>query len=100
TLFNNIMISSNATRGAIDISADSLPGLTSDYNAVISRFTTDGGDTIKTLAQWQTATGQDAHSVVATAANLFANAAMNDYHLSSTSPAKNTGTSALTPPGQ
>lgn len=53
---------------------------------------------MKTLAQWQAATGQDAHSFVATAANLFANAAGNDYHLSSTSPAKNTGTSTQAPP--
>ena len=81
TLLNNIMLSAHPTHGAIDISADSLPGFTSDYNAVISRFTTDDGDTVKTLAQWQTATGQDAHSFVATAANLFANAAGNAYHL-------------------
>jgi parallel beta-helix repeat protein len=98
TLLNNIMLSAHPTHGAIDISADSLPGFTSDYNAVISRFTTDDGNTVKTLAQWQTATGQDAHSFVATASNLFVNAAGNDYHLSSTSPAKNTGTSTQAPP--
>src|SRR4051794_9642517 len=98
TLLNNIMISAHPTHGAIDISADSLPGLTSDYNAVISRFTTDDGGSVKTLAQWQAATGQDAHSFVATAASLFAGAAANNYHLSGTSPAKNTGASTQAPP--
>jgi parallel beta-helix repeat protein len=97
TVLNNILISAHPTHGAIDISADSLTGFTSDYNAVISRFTDDGG-TVKTLAQWQASTGQDAHSFVAAATNLFINAAGNDYHLSSTSPAKNTGTSQLAPP--
>ena len=81
TLRNNIILSEHPTRGAIDISSDSLSGLNSDYNAVISRFTTDGGDSVKTLAQWQTATGQDAHSLVANAAALFVNPAAGDYHL-------------------
>ena len=45
-----------------------------------------------TLAQWRTATGQDAHSFVATPAQLFVDAAANDYHLSATSPALDAGT--------
>ena len=84
--------------GAIDISADSMSGFVSDYNAVISRFTTDGGSSIKTLAQWQASTGKDVHSLVATAANLFVNPGGNDYHLLTTSPAKNAGTSQSAPP--
>jgi hypothetical protein len=99
TVLNNILVSAHPTRGAIDISADSMSGFVSDYNAVISRFTTDGGSSIKTLAQWQASTGEDAHSLVATAANLFVNPGGNDYHLLSTSPAKNAGTSESAPPG-
>jgi parallel beta-helix repeat protein len=98
TALNNILLSNHPSRGAIDISSNSLTGFTSDYNAVIDRFTTNGGSSILTLAQWRTATGQDAHSLVATAASLFVNAGANDYHLSSTSPAKNAGTGQLAPP--
>jgi hypothetical protein len=97
TLLNNILMNEHAFRGAIDISSDSLTEFTSDYNAVISRFTTDGGDTVNTLAQWQAATGQDAHSLVSTAAALVVNPANGDYHLSSTSPAINKGTSLDAP---
>ncbi len=97
TVVNNIFYNNHSYRGTLDISADSLPGFTSDYNVVMDRFTTDGGNTIKTLAQWQTATGQDKHSLVATPSQLFVNAAANDYHLSSTSPAIDRGTSQNAP---
>jgi len=92
TLRNNILYNLGSSRGVIDISADSLSGMTSDYNSVMNRFTTNGGDSILTLAQWRQQTGQDAHSFVATPAQLFVNAGGNDYHLSASSPAVNTGT--------
>lgn len=98
TVRNNILLNDHPSRGAIDISADSLAGFTSDYNAVISRFTTNGGNSNQTLAQWQASTGQDLHSFVATASALFANTATSDYHLKSGSPAINTGTSSFAPP--
>jgi parallel beta-helix repeat protein len=97
TTLNNILISDHQSRGAIDISPDSRTGFTSDYNAVISRFTTDGG-TNQTLAEWRISTGQDMNSFVATAASLFVSPAGSDYHLLSTSTAKNTGTSQSAPP--
>jgi parallel beta helix pectate lyase-like protein len=87
TLSNNILYNLHSFRGVIDISPDSLPGLSSDYNAVMNRFTTNGGDTTLTLAQWRQQTGLDAHSFVATPAQLFVNASRNDYRLSPTSPA-------------
>jgi hypothetical protein len=87
TLGNNILYNMGSYRGVIDISPDSLPGLASDYNAVMNRFTTDGGDSIMTLAQWRTRTGLDAHSFVATPAQLFVDSRHNDYRLSPTSPA-------------
>jgi parallel beta-helix repeat protein len=98
TILNNILLNANPSHGAVDISADSMTDFMSDYNAVVDRFTTNDGSSVLSLAQWQASTGEDAHSFVATAANLFVNAAGNDYHLSSTSPAKNTGTSQLAPP--
>jgi parallel beta-helix repeat protein len=79
---NNILLSEHATRGAIDISADSLPGFASDGNAVIDRFTVDGGSSVLTLAQWQAQTGQDAGSVViATPLDAFGDPGVFDYHL-------------------
>jgi hypothetical protein len=97
TALNNIIVTEHSFRGAIDISADSLPGFVSDYNAVASRFTINDGDSILTLAQWQTATGQDAHSLVATPAQLFENWSAGDYRLRSGSLAINMGTSTNAP---
>lgn len=96
TLRNNILYNAHSSRGAINISASSLPGTSSDYNAVIGRFTTDDS-TVISLSQWQSQTGQDAHSFVATPAQLFANAAGNDYHLSASSPAIDAGTTTSAP---
>jgi parallel beta-helix repeat protein len=99
TAFNNILISQSTSRGAIDISPSSLPGFASDYNVVISRFTTNGGDSNLSLSQWRAVTGQDAHSQLATAAQLFVNpvAVSGDYHLLATAPAIDEGTSLLAP---
>lgn len=97
---NNILISQSSSRGAIDISQSSLSGFTSDYNLVISRFTTNGGNSNQTLAQWQAATGNDAHSLVATAAQLFVNPAAGapaDYHLLAPAAAINKGTNQFAP---
>ena len=88
---NNILYNQHSFRGSIAISADSLPGFVSDTNVVMDRFSTDGGDTRVALAAWRSATGQDLHSIVATPAMLFADFAGNDYHLSSTSPARDAG---------
>jgi hypothetical protein len=64
---------------------------------VVDRFTT-GGST-QDLAQWRALTGQDIHSLIATAAQLFVNpiAFGGDYHLRLTSPAINAGTSMFAP---
>jgi len=91
TLANNILYNLHSFRGVLDISPDSLPGLSSDYNSAMNRFTTNGGDTILTLAQWRQQTGLDAHTFVATPTQLFVNASRNDYHLSASSPAVDHG---------
>jgi hypothetical protein len=71
TIRNNILLSDHPIRGAINITRDSLPGLQSDHNAVIGRFTLDDATTIVDLARWRAETGQDARSFVATAEELF-----------------------------
>src|SRR4029079_15618611 len=97
TVRNNILYSGHSFRGSIDISADSLAGFTSDYNVVMNRFTTDGGNSGQALAQWQASSGQGSHSLVATPTQLFVNPAAFDFHLSSTSPAVDAGTSQSAP---
>jgi hypothetical protein len=94
-VFNNILYNYNPSRGSINITADSLPGFTSNYNVVVSRFTANGGTTNITLPQWQTLTGQDRHSIISTPAALFVSPTTNNYHLLSTSPAIGAGVSQL-----
>ncbi len=95
TLHNNILLTLHASRGSIDISADSLSGLTSDYNVVADNFSE--ADNWISLAAWRTSTGQDANSVLAVPGDVFADAAGDDYHLHSTSPAMDTGTATNAP---
>jgi hypothetical protein len=96
TVRNNILYTHHSFRGSIDISADSLAGFSSDYNVLMSRMTTNGGNSILSLATWQAA-GRDLHSIVATPGQLFVSAAGFDFHLSDTSPAVDAGTSQFAP---
>ncbi|QJW98777.1 beta strand repeat-containing protein [Frigoriglobus tundricola] len=103
TVLNNILDSAAGFPGAFDISTDSLTGLTSDYNLVENKMSTsDGNSANLTLAQWRTATGQDAHSVTSTFNTaalmaLFADPATDNYRLIPGSPAINTGTATDAP---
>lgn len=94
---NNILMNQHSWRGSISISPDSLPGLVSDYNALMDRFTLDDGGSRIGLAAWRQATGQDAHSFIATIPQLFVDAGANNYQLSATSPALNAGTPLSAP---
>lgn len=98
TLLNNILYNAHSFRGSITVEADSLAGLMSDYNVVIDRFSTDGGGTRMTLAQWRAATGQDAHSIIAAPADLFVDPTAGDYRLKTGSPAIDRGTASQAPP--
>lgn len=91
TARNNILLNANASHGAIDISDDSLDGFSADHNAVTDRFTTNGGDSVLSLAEWRSETGNDPNSLVASSSNLFANAGGDDYTLSPTSAAIDAG---------
>jgi hypothetical protein len=95
TVRNNILYNFHSFRGAITIDSASRPGFVSDHNAVISRFSVDGGNSVIDLAAWQ-ALGYDAGSFVATPAQLFV-APGSDFHLLPGAPAVNTGSATLAP---
>lgn len=84
-LFGNILLSDHSFRGAIDIDSASLPGFGSDYNILAPRFSIDDSGSLD-LGDWQSASGQDAHSAVQSAAELFVNPGGKDFHLRAGSP--------------
>jgi hypothetical protein len=93
-VFNNIMLNYHSFRGSIIISPDSLPGFISDHNVVMDRLDPTGDGTPLTLAQWQTATGQDAHSLAVPRgawAGLFVDLPAWDLHLAPGSAAADAG---------
>ncbi|HYV95431.1 MAG TPA: right-handed parallel beta-helix repeat-containing protein [Chitinophagales bacterium] len=89
--FNNILYSTHVFRGSISIDAASMTGFKSNFNIQTDRMSTDGGNTVITLALWQQNTQLDSNSFIALPAQLFVNA-VDDYHLSFTSPAIDQGT--------
>ena len=93
---NNALYNYHSFRGVITIDASSRPGFTSDYNSVMSRFSTGGGDMVIGLAAWQTL-GYDVHSFLATPADLFLVPGA-DFHLNPGSPALDAGTPVGAPP--
>ncbi|HEX2162698.1 MAG TPA: right-handed parallel beta-helix repeat-containing protein [Thermoanaerobaculia bacterium] len=106
TLRNNVALSRHPFRGSLDVSDGSHVGLVSDHNALEDRVTTDGGDSVMTLAEWRASFGQDAHSFLATEAELFVDPTLpdaldpqaGDYHLEEGGPAVDAGTPAGAPP--
>jgi parallel beta-helix repeat protein len=97
TVLNNIFYNHHSFRGSISVSADSLSGLVSDHNAVMNRFSVDGGGSVISLAQWRAATQQDSSSLLSTPAALFVDPATSDFHLKQESPAVDAGTSNQAP---
>jgi hypothetical protein len=95
TLRNNILYTYHSFRGVIVIDAASAPGFSSDYNSLMNRMSPDGDATILDLDDWQ-ALGYDANSFVATPTQHFVNPA-TDFHLLTTSPAIDAGTSVNAP---
>ena len=98
TIFNNILYDNNPanTRGSINISTDSLPGMVSDWNFVDPRFLTDV--LTMNLASWRTNTGQDTHSTSLTSVQmqaLFGNYSGNDFSLAAGSAAIDKGVSTF-----
>ncbi len=105
TVLNNILITDHSFRGAIDISDEALTGFTSDYNIMIGRFNVtydeeQGIEDSFNFAGWQDFTDQDVHSIAVSPsayAELFVNLAADNYQLSATSLARDSGTSQLAP---
>ncbi len=89
-LFNNIVYNYHSWRGSITIASPTLSGFESDYNVVMDRFSTDDGNSQITFTAWQ-ALGYDTHSIIATPDQLFIDHLSDDYHLKSSSPARNSG---------
>jgi parallel beta-helix repeat protein len=88
---NNILYTERADRGAIAVYSTAAGVLDSDYNVVVDRFSTNGGNSVtSTLAQWQ-ALGYDSHSFVSTASALFVDPANDVYQLKTGSPAIDAG---------
>src|SRR5712691_12038585 len=84
---NNILYTERTGKGAIDVYSTAAGVLTSDYNVVVDRFSTNGGTSVtSTLGQWRVF-GYDAHSFVSTASALFVDPAAHDYRLKVGSPA-------------
>jgi len=62
-------------------------------SVVVNRFAVDDNKNKYTLAQWQSTWGKDLHSTLCLDATaIFVDAPNNNYHLKSTSPAINAGT--------
>ncbi|MGH7596920.1 MAG: choice-of-anchor Q domain-containing protein, partial [bacterium] len=57
---------------------------------IVDRFSIDGGNSMISLTAWK-ALGHDAHSFIATPAQLFVNPAAQDYRLKAGSPAIDVG---------
>ena len=87
---DNILHSAHSFRGALSISADSLP-LDSDHNAMEDRVSVDGGNSAITFAQWQATSGQDGSSFIADPATLFVDPGTGDYSLAPGSDAIDAG---------
>ena len=85
-VFNNILISEHSYRGSINLAAGAPASFSSDYNVVMSRFSTDDGDTVLSLSQWQ-ALGFELHSLIADAGALFVDSTAGNYLLRPDSPA-------------
>jgi hypothetical protein len=97
-VLNNVLYRNHAVRGSIAIDAASMPSFVSDYNVVVNRFSIDGDATTISFAQWQTATGQDGHSILIDATTItqfFVKPSLNDWHLKVGSPAADAGTPSL-----
>lgn len=89
-VIDNVFWTDHSFRGSIAVWTAHPAGFESHHNAVRDRFSTDGGDTVISLAQWQ-ALGHGSGSLLSTPAALFAAPAAGDFHLAAASPARDAG---------
>jgi len=95
---NNILFHEDRSRGSINIDAGSLPGFQSDFNIVVDRFSPDDGDQVMSLSRWQSTTGLDRHSIVATPQRVFVSPDASDFRLKDDSPAIDAADPSVAPP--
>jgi parallel beta-helix repeat protein len=84
-LLNNIFYNYHDWRGIYELQRPDFPGLESDHNVVMDRFSIDEGNSVISLADWQDL-GFDQHSIMATPADMFVDVQNHDYHLRAGSP--------------
>jgi parallel beta-helix repeat protein len=92
TMRNNILYNRNPSHGGISYSTNiDAANSDSDYNLFggTCTVTTNGGDSVFTLVQWQ-ALGHELHSSCSDISNVVINPLV-DYHLKTNSPAINAG---------
>ena len=90
-IFNNILLVDSGGETSITTGNTNFQ---SNANVVSNSFSSNGGSTIRTLAQWQAA-GYDGNSILSSAASLFLNPSAADYHLKAGAPAINAGLASL-----
>jgi hypothetical protein len=89
-LYDNVFWTAHTFRGSISLWDDHPAGFVSENNALVDRFSVDGGKSVMNLAAWQ-ALGYDAESFLATPEELFTDPEAGDFHLSPGSPAVDAG---------
>jgi len=87
---NNILYDRNPNHGGLSFGDPSDVNRTDSDNNIMDRVTPDDGNTVYTLAQWQSQ-GHENHSLSATLQSMFVNATNRDYHLANNSPAIDAG---------
>jgi hypothetical protein len=91
-IFDNILLNEGSSGGGLCVSNSSFM---SDYNLVVSRMSYNGGNSILSLANWQTQSGQDTHSSITTSGTLFLDSSGMNFSLKSGSSAIDTGVASL-----
>jgi len=96
SVMNNILYHyeiTNNMRGSIMYVSSWMSTFQSNYNVVVDRFAVDDNKTKYTLAQWRSTWGKDMNSTLCLDASLiFIDDVNHNFHLKSTSPAINAGT--------
>jgi parallel beta-helix repeat protein len=95
-VLNNVILTDSPYNGSINVVDPQMLGFTSDHNVVVDRFSTNEGDTVMSLEQWQ-GFGLDTHSFIATPLSLFRSHAEKDFRLVEYAPAIDKGDSIAGP---
>ena len=95
TVLNNIILSDHSYRGSICLEPSSIEGFQSNYNLLEDRLSTDGGNTVITLAQWQGLGYGSASQICSSWSDTFTDWISGDYHHAQGSQSLDSGTSSV-----